>query len=288
MQFNKVVLITGCSSGIGFITALTFARHKYTVFASVRNLKSDGVKELIEITSKEKLDLHVIEIDVIHEKNVIQGVTQIIKVAKKIDVLVNNAGFGALGPVEAFTDQEIKNQFETNVFGTIRMIKAVAPIMRQQGSGTIINIGSINGLIAFPLYGMYASSKFAIEALTESLRFELRQFGIKVALVEPGTFITDFSKNRKLPESLQNDLSPYKKTVKVFFDKLDVKAKKLHIGFISKLVDSKRVADKIYKIAESNNPKLHNRVGIDSHVYYFGKKILPNYFWQFILQKVYK
>ncbi len=255
MQFNKVVLITGCSSGIGFITALTFARHKYTVFASVRNLKSDGVKELIEITSKEKLDLHVIEIDVIHEKNVIQGVTQIIKVAKKIDVLVNNAGFGALGPVEAFTDQEIKNQFETNVFGTIRMIKAVAPIMRQQGSGTIINIGSINGLIAFPLYGMYASSKFAIEALTESLRFELRQFGIKVALVEPGTFITDFSKNRKLPESLQNDLSPYKKTVKVFFDKLDVKAKKLHIGFISKLVDSKRVADKIYKIAESNNPQ---------------------------------
>ena len=192
-----------------------------------------------------------------------------------------------MGPVEAFTIEEVKVQYETNVFGTLRMIKAVVPMMRAQKSGIIINISSINGLVAFPFWGIYASSKFAIEAFTESLCFELEPFGVKVVLVEPGSFLTDFTVNRKMPKSLETEDSPYKKRVKAFFSKFDSMEKKLGPAKINSLFNPQKVAKKIYDVSEQDRPKLHNRVGIDSHFHYFTKMVTPHFIYQYFLHKFY-
>jgi short-subunit dehydrogenase len=282
----KTVLITGCSSGIGFETALLFARKGYKVFASMRNTKNEAAKKLQAISNKELLNIQIIEIDITSSKSVELGITQI-DVGEHIDILVNNAGFGFVGPVEAFTVDEIKEQYETNVFGTFRMIKAVSPIMRNIKSGKIINISSINGLVAFPFWGIYASSKFAIEAFTESLKFELEPFGIDVALVEPGSFSTDFTFNRKMPLSLENMNSPYKKWVFSFFSKFDKIGNKFGESYNNSLFNSQRVARKIFEISNQKKSKLHNRIGIDSHVYYFAKKYIPNALYQYFLHKFY-
>lgn len=287
MQDKKVILITGCSSGIGFVTAIKFASKGYTVYAGVRNEKSDGAQRLLHLAEEQSLDVQLLRLDITSEKNVLDAISLIEKKEGKIDVLVNNAGFGALGPLEAFSIEEIKEQYETNVFGTIRMIQAVAPLMRKKKSGYIVNIGSINGLVAFPLWGVYASSKFAIEAFTEALRFELAQFGIKVLLIEPGSFDTDFTKNRKMPKSLENENSPYIAMVKNFFKQFDKMGEKAKSRWIAPLVNPQRVANKIYSLVQQSNPPLHNRIGIDSHLYYFAKKIIPAGVMNLMLKKVY-
>ena len=282
----KNILITGCSSGIGFETALLFARKGHTVFASVRNIKSKGAIRLGDLAKKESLPIEIVEIDITKVESVEKGLDKVIKQGR-IDILVNNAGFGFVGPVEAFTIEEVKVQYETNVFGTLRMIKAVVPMMRAQKSGIIINISSINGLVAFPFWGIYASSKFAIEAFTESLCFELEPFGVKVVLVEPGSFLTDFTVNRKMPKSLETEDSPYKKRVKAFFSKFDSMEKKLGPAKINSLFNPQKVAKKIYDVSEQDRPKLHNRVGIDSHFHYFTKMVTPHFIYQYFLHKFY-
>lgn len=283
----KKVLITGCSSGIGFETALLFARKGgYKVFASVRNLKSKGTIQLEDHTKKESLAIEIIEMDITKAESIEKGLHQVVQQGN-IDILVNNAGFGLVGPVEEFAIEEIKEQYETNVFGTLRMIKAVVPVMRAQRSGIIINISSINGLVAFPFWGIYASSKFAIEAFTESLCFELKPFGIKVALIEPGSFLTNFTLNRKMPKSLEAKDSPYRKRVEAFFRKFDGVEKKIGPAKINALFDPRKVAQKIYDVSKQNNIKLHNRIGIDSHFHYLTKKLTPNFIYQFFLHKFY-
>ena len=216
MEGRKVVLITGCSSGFGYLTALKFARNRYQTFAGVRDLESPGAKKLEELKIQEDLQLEVLKIDVTDNESVRRGVEAILRQEKRIDILINNAGFGTVGPVEEFSLDEIKDQYETNVYGVLRMIKAVAPTMRAQKSGHIINISSIAGLVTFPLYGLYSSSKRALEGLTEDLRFDLSHFGIKVVLVEPGSFGTSFSQNRKTPQSLTSQNSPYKDLAEKF------------------------------------------------------------------------
>lgn len=167
------------------------------------------------------------------------------------------------------------------------MIKAVIPLMRKQKNGYIANIGSINGLVAFPLWGLYASSKFAVEAFTEALRFELAQFGIKVLLIEPGSFDTDFTKNRKMPKSLEEGNSPYTTMVDNFFKKFDKLSNHAKSRWIARLVNPERVANKIYSLVQKPNPPLHNRIGVDAHLYYFAKKIIPGGVMNMMLEKVY-
>ena len=161
---KRVVLITGCSTGIGYYSALTFARNGYCVFASVRDMHSNGKEVLEKIAKDEKLELSTLEIDITDEISIKKAVERIFNKEGRIDILVNNAGVMHLGPVELFTIDEIKQQFEINFFGTLRMIKEVVPIMRNQKSGKIINISSINGLVSAPLYGIYSSSKFALRS----------------------------------------------------------------------------------------------------------------------------
>jgi NAD(P)-dependent dehydrogenase (short-subunit alcohol dehydrogenase family) len=205
MQDRKVVVITGCSSGFGYLAALKFAREKWTVVATVR----DSAEELKEIAKQEQLDLEIMKIDVTQENQVKNGVKKIVAKYRHIDVLVNNAGYGLVGPVEDLSIPEMQEVYNTNVFGTIRMTQAVLPAMRDRHAGRIINISSVNGLLTFGLYGAYSSSKFALEAISEAVRFEIRPFNIQVSVIEPGAFMTKFHENRKVAKNWQTVKSAY-------------------------------------------------------------------------------
>jgi NAD(P)-dependent dehydrogenase (short-subunit alcohol dehydrogenase family) len=187
---EKVAIVTGSSSGIGYETSLSLAREGYFTYATMRDLKkADMIKK---IAQDENLPLKVIELDVDNENSTENAVRTIIDEKQRIDVLVNNAGWGIWGTVEDVSLEEFREQFETNFFSIVRMIQKVAPIMRKQGSGNIVNISSIAGRIGFPVSTAYISSKFALEGLSESLRFELGPFGVNVIIIEPGVIKTNF------------------------------------------------------------------------------------------------
>jgi NAD(P)-dependent dehydrogenase (short-subunit alcohol dehydrogenase family) len=193
---NLVALVTGSSSGIGFETSLLLAKNRFFTYATMRNL--DRSNKIIELKQKEKLPLEVLKLDVTDDKSVKEAIGKIANEQGTIDVLVNNAGCGLVGPLEELSIQEFKEQFETNVFGVIRVIQEVLPIMRKQRHGTIVNISSVAGRIGFPLTSAYVSSKFALEGLSESMAYEIEQFGINVILIEPGVIKTNFASNLKI------------------------------------------------------------------------------------------
>jgi len=205
-----VAVVTGSSSGIGFETSLLLAKNGFFTYATMRNL--DKSNKIIDLKLKEKLPLEVLELDVTDDKSVKEAIEMIANEQGTVNVLVNNAGYALVGPLEELSIQEFKEQFETNVFGAIRVTQAVLPIMRKQRHGTIVNISSIAGRIGFPLTSAYVSSKFALEGLSESMAYEIDQFGITVILIEPGVIKTNFDHNLKLGKkvSTTNDRnSPY-------------------------------------------------------------------------------
>jgi NAD(P)-dependent dehydrogenase (short-subunit alcohol dehydrogenase family) len=204
---DKVALVTGCSSGIGFETALALAREGYHTYASMRDIKKGS--KIQEIAKKEKLPITIIQLDVDKPESITSAVKQVISEKKRIDVLVNNAGYGIFGCLEDLTIEELKAQFETNFFAVARLIQEVAPIMRAQKSGTIVNVSSVAGKIGFPGSPAYISSKFALEGLSECLRYELSPFGVNTIIIEPGVIKTNFFGSMKMPKNSKPD-SPYK------------------------------------------------------------------------------
>jgi NAD(P)-dependent dehydrogenase (short-subunit alcohol dehydrogenase family) len=193
---EKTVLVVGASSGIGRACALHLARRGYRVLGTTRRSESDVEADLRrELASSDRLE--IIAMDVDEEASVAAGVREVAERAGRIEGVINCAGFGFGGSIEDTADDEAKATFETNFFGTLRVCRAVLPIMREQRSGTIINISSIGGRIAVPFVGLYGASKFAIEGLTEALRMEVARFGIRVVLVEPGDFATGFTDHRR-------------------------------------------------------------------------------------------
>jgi short-subunit dehydrogenase len=194
---NRIVIVTGSSSGIGFETALTLARNGFYTYATMRNLKkSTSIKK---ITTKEILPLKVISLDVDDDLSAKEAIQEIISEKQRIDILVNNAGYGLIGPIEDISiEEELKPQFDTNLYGVIRVTQQVLPIMRSQKSGKIINVSSIGGIVEYPFSAAYCSTKFALEGLSESLSYEVDQFGIKVILIEPALVISDFHNNVKM------------------------------------------------------------------------------------------
>jgi len=200
---KKVAVVTGSSTGIGFETSLLLARNGFYTYATMRNL--DKSKAITNITQKEKLSLEILQLDVTADKSVKEAINKITNEQERIDVLVNNAGFALVGAFEEISIEEFKEQYETNVFGVIRVTQAVLPIMRNQRGGTIVNISSIAGKIGFPLTSAYVSSKFALEGLTESMAYEIEQFGIKVILIEPGVIKTNFNNNLKIGKRVANN-----------------------------------------------------------------------------------
>jgi NAD(P)-dependent dehydrogenase (short-subunit alcohol dehydrogenase family) len=193
----KVVLITGASSGIGQACARHLARRGYQVFGTSRRPRP-GAEEPFEM----------IPMDVTNDDSVRQGVAAVLAKAGRLDAVVNNAGFGFGGAVEDTSIDEAREIFETNFFGMLRVCLAVLPHFREQRAGTIVNVSSLNGLIAMPFVGMYCATKFAMEGATEALRMEVRPFGIRVAMIEPGDTRTGFTASRR-PTQASQAASPY-------------------------------------------------------------------------------
>lgn len=199
---DKVSLVTGASSGIGMETALALARNGYHTFAGVRSM--DRAADLEEIAKKENLHITATQMDVDDEESIVSAVAMAATHNGRLDVLVNNAGYGQFGCIEDVPVASFKRQFETNFFSIVRIIQEVAPVMRRQGSGKIVNISSVAGRMGLPGSSAYISSKFALEGLSECLRHELGQFGIETTLIEPGVVKTKFFDSMRIPETVSD------------------------------------------------------------------------------------
>jgi len=255
MQREKIAIVTGSSTGNGFETSLMLARNGFYTYATMRNL--DKSKTITDIATKDSLPLQVLQLDVTEDKSVKDAIDTILGKRGRIDVVVNNAGYDAFGAVEDLSVEEVKAQFETNFFGAIRVMKAVLPTMRKQRRGTIVNVSSVGGLVGIPLNSAYISSKFALEGFSESMQYELEEFGIKVILIEPGVVKTNFFENSKAAKNTASSNSPYAEL-----------AKKVSEGFKPMLENNSsspiQVAEVILKAITSEKVNTRYLVGNDA------------------------
>ena len=271
---DKIALVTGSSSGIGFETSLALARNGFHTFATMRDLSKD--EEIKQIIKKEDLSIEILELDVDSEESVNQAIKIIFEKKGRIDVLVNNAGYGMWGTVEDVSIDEFKEQFETNFFSIIRLIQKVAPIMRKQGSGNIVNISSVAGRIGFPVSPAYISSKFALEGLSESLRFELMPFGINVIIIEPGVIKTNFFDSMKMSEKSQQN-STYKEITDKVISGVKMMAE---MG-----THPKEVADVVIKTLGEEKPLPRYVIGNDAMMFLEAKKMKTDIEFENYLKK---
>ena len=261
------ILITGASSGFGLLASVECARRGLRVFASMRDLGKAG--RLDEAVAKAGLAVEKVRLDVTKPQSIADAVGEVVKKAGRIDVLVNNAGFGMAGALEDLTLDELREQFETNFFGVAALIQAVLPAMRERRSGRIINVSSIGGRVAMPVMSAYNSSKFAVEGLSESLRHEVRPFGVWVSLIEPGTFRTDiFDKNRRVAKRAHDPASPYF----AFTEQMEAVVNE---RVARSKADPKDVARLIARVATAKRPRLRYLVGREARGMAIAKGLLP-------------
>jgi NAD(P)-dependent dehydrogenase (short-subunit alcohol dehydrogenase family) len=256
---DKIAIVTGSSSGIGFETSLALAREGYHTYATMRDVKKGD--KILDIAKKENLNVKVVELDVNNESTIKKAIEKIVSEEKRIDVLVNNAGYFLVGCLEDLSIGDLKDQFETNFFGAVRTIQAVLPTMRNQKSGTIVNVSSVAGRIGFPVTPGYISSKFALEGLSESMRYELIPFGIKTIIIEPGVIKTNLFatlKKTTKPDSVYKDM-----TDKVMNGLLMMS----EMG-----TPPQEVAKTIVKAVSSDNPLPRYPVGNDAIMFLEAKK----------------
>lgn len=257
---NKTVLITGSSSGIGKAAVELFSKKGWNVAATMRSPEKENALQQLPNVKLYKLD--VLDLNTIKS-----AVSNAIADFGKIDVLVNNAGYGALGPFEAASREQIRRQFDTNVTGLLDVTRELLPHFREQKSGVIINISSVAGRVSFPLYSLYNGTKWAVEGFSESLQYELRQFGIKVKLVEPGPIKTEFDGRSKVV--LQKDgLTAYSD----YSDKLFANMAKA----VDRASSAEDVAKTIFKAATDSRKKLRYPIGGGAPMLLFLRKIIPN------------
>ena len=269
---EKVAIVTGSSSGIGYETSLSLAREGYFTYATMRDLKKEAV--IKKIAEEENLPLKVIELDVDNDDSVQNAVKTIIEEKQRIDVLVNNAGWGIWGTAEDVSIEEFRAQFETNFFSVVRMIQKVAPIMRKHGTGDIVNISSIAGRIGFPVSTAYISSKFAIEGLSESLRYELGPFGIDVIIIEPGVIKTNFFDSMKTAKKADD---AYKEITEKVISGVKMMAE---MG-----TPPKEVANVIIKSLKEEKPLPRYVVGNDAAMFLEAKKMKTDIEFENYLKK---
>ena len=259
---NKVAVVTGSSTGIGYETSLILARNGFLTYATMRNLdKSENIKSA---ATTESLPIRIKQLDVTSDVSVTNALQSISSEARRIDVLVNNAGYGLNGAFEDLGMDEIKAQYETNVFGLIRTTQAVLPIMRRQKSGTIVNISSGAGRFGFPTGSAYVSTKFAVEGLSESMSYELEPFGIKVAIVEPGVIRTNFGDGLVVAKKSQDPNSPYSQMMQrsaAGFEKMMKNASPPDV-----------VAKVVLNAVKDENPSLRYLAGSDVETWLGGKR----------------
>ena len=274
---SKVVVITGCSSGFGLLTAARLSSRGYSVFATMRNLNKK--QALLDEVKKRGGKVELLQLDVTDVSSIKRAIDDIKKRANRIDVLINNAGYGVGGFFEDLTDEQIRAQLEVNFFGAQNVTREVIPLMRTQGSGKIINLSSIAGLYALPNFGAYNASKWALEGFSESLYYELKPFGIHVALIEPGTYNTTiFRENKRYAKNFDNPQSPYFILSRFLNKKVN--------DYVSKIRrDPEDIARLIENIINTENPALRNFPDLQSKTIYALRRLLPFRIYSGILQR---
>jgi NAD(P)-dependent dehydrogenase (short-subunit alcohol dehydrogenase family) len=260
---TKSVLLTGTSTGIGRAAAEMLAGRGYRVLATMRTPEKG--QDLAQAAKANGWDLTVLPLDVRDDASVRTALEQ----AGDIDVLVNNAGFEVWGPLEEMTVDDLKDQFETNVYGPFRLITAVLPRMRQRGGGVIVNVSSVAGRVSAPLNGLYSASKFALEALSETIHYEAGHFGVRCHIVEPGGVATPFPDNRRLVGAAAGDEgSPYRELITQW----DAAAERLTGGARA---EPEEVAAAILDAIETGD-KLRYPVGQDANLVFTARKAMDD------------
>jgi NAD(P)-dependent dehydrogenase (short-subunit alcohol dehydrogenase family) len=274
-QGALVAVVTGSSSGIGLATSLALARNGYLTYATMRNLAKRNSFE--SIADKQHLPIRVVQLDVTDENSIKSAIESILSEAGRIDLLVNNAGYVLTGAFEDIGINEIKALYETNVFGVIRVTQAVLPIMRKQGSGRIINISSGAGRIGYPVGSAYVSSKFALEGLSESMAYEIEQFGIRTVLVEPGFVRTKIGENMAISKKTQDPNSPYSQMMQMMSSNQE---RMLENGS-----DADLVASVVAEAATAKEPNLRYLAGKDVQQMMAAKKSMSDEEFQKMIKK---
>ncbi|MDD7913041.1 SDR family oxidoreductase [Polaribacter ponticola] len=265
---SKVILVTGASSGIGKSIATFLQEKGYTVFGTSRNPKN-----------QENFSFELIALDVLKVDTIRKAVDYIVKKEGRLDVLINNAGMGITGPIEDTPTDEMRAVFNTNLFGAVDVMKTVLPQMRKQNSGFILNVTSIAGYMGLPFRGLYSATKGALELVTEATSMEVKSFGIKVVNVAPGDFATNIAAGRYHTPVFEN--SAYKEMYQSNLDLMD--------SHVSGGMDPIEMAKTVYKIINTNNPKIHYKVGGFMEKFSIVlKRILPDKMYQKILMNHYK
>ncbi|SDY86169.1 oxidoreductase [Bacillus sp. 166amftsu] len=272
---SKIAIITGASSGFGLLTTLELAKKDYFVIATMRNLdkRAELLSQATALHLKQNIKIH--QLDVTDQKS-IQAFQLFLKELNQVDLLVNNAGYASGGFIEEIPIEEYRKQFETNVFGAISISQIVLPYMRKQKSGKIINVSSISGQVGFPGLSPYVSSKYALEGWSESLRLEVKPYGIDVSLIEPGSYNTNiWEVGKELAENYVETTSPYKE----YMDKIQN-----HMNSSSETFgDPIDVAQKIVAIAETKTATLRYPIGKGVKLMMVAKKFLPWRVWEFLV-----
>lgn len=261
---NKIALVTGCSSGIGLSTSIELAKNGYIVFAGLRDLSKKDA--LVAEATKENVSVNPIQLDISDDNSVKNAISEIKTKHERLDVLVNNAGYGYFGSAESTSIEEFKEQFDTDFFGALRMIQQTLPIMREQESGHILNISSVAGFMGFPVVAAYVSAKFALEGLTECLRQELFQNDpnkrIHVVSIEPGVVRTKFYENMKTAKNAFG-IPQYEEIIKQF--------QKNGAAIFQEAMKPEKVARKIFSVLQEENPEPRYRIGFDADRYWAEK-----------------
>lgn len=255
----KTVLITGSSSGIGRITAEYFQAMGWNVAATMRSPEKE--KELTQLEN-----LKCIRLDVLDQQSIKNAIDETIAAFGDLDVIVNNAGYGTIGPFEVATDEQIKKQFDTNVFGVMNVTRAILPHFRKRKSGTIINVASTGGRMTWPLYSLYHATKWAVEGFSESLQYELRSFGIRIKIIEPGAIRTDFY-GRSQEFLDQPGLTAYADYVDTCMPNLQQAG--------ANAPGPEVVADKIYRAATDSSLQIRYQAGRGAFWLMLFRRLLP-------------
>src|SRR5919202_3407149 len=267
-QRALVAVVTGSSGGIGLATSLALARSGYLTYATMRNLaKRKSIQSLAE---KQHLPIRTVQLDVTDENSVKNAIQSILSESEGIDLLVNNAGYGLTGAFEDIGIDEIKALYETNLFGVIRVTQGVLPIMRKQGSGRIINISSGAGRIGYPGGSAYVSSKFALEGLTESMAYEIEQFGIRTVLVEPGFVKTNFGEKMVIAKKSQDPNSPYSQMM------IQMRSSSVRSRMVENASDADLVASVVVEAATAKEPNFRYLAGKDVQQLVTAKKSMSD------------
>ena len=274
MKNRSVALVTGANSGIGLACARALAQRGYRVYAGYRNPRKAG--NLWNLSRS--LPVFPLLLDVDRTPSVNKAVSQVLRKEGKIDLLINNAGFVMAGFWEDLSDADIRAQFETNVFGVLRVCRAVLPSMRKQGSGRILNIGSVAAFAAVPGLGAYSATKFAVNSITEALRMETRPWGIEVAELNPGEIKTSVVQNARTGKRVKSPKSPYASFTK-FFEGFEVDRFK-------KAAPVEKLVKVVLKALEDRPLKRRYLVKMDDRVTYFLRWLLPDALWEWGLGRM--